>query len=163
MPRPRKNEISVEEEAERWLKRHARQLEDFSDNPLKEVLIQNSTMESLSESFAYGGSDSPGLKFWKGMSPDLTFQDLLRQYITAILSESKLSAVQLRVILSEAEGKTQIEIAKKMGKSQQAISKSIAGAHIKIRKTRRRLGGKHNALDFQAIHWWRSMQNKENK
>jgi DNA-binding CsgD family transcriptional regulator len=75
-----------------------------------------------------------------------------REYDEAVLKSARLSPAQKKASFLAAEGLSQTEIASKLGKTQQAISKVLRTSMEKIRAARVNLGGQHGNLS-QMMHW----------
>ena len=76
----------------------------------------------------------------------VVYHELATHFANFSRAEREVEALRL-------QGKTPTEMAKKLGKTQQAISKSLLSAQEKIRAAERLLGGPHHGLLFQLMHF----------
>jgi hypothetical protein len=77
----------------------------------------------------------------------------IKEYQYAVLAAARLTRVQLKTVLMHPQSTTQAELASKLKKSQQAVSKALSSGIKKITGVRRELGGPHKGLLFEMLHW----------
>ncbi len=79
----------------------------------------------------------------------------ITSYQSVVLYEAKLSITQKRVVFATGGGNvtTQLDAARRLKKSQQAVSKALKLGMEKVAKTRELLGGKHKTSFIQMLHW----------
>jgi hypothetical protein len=77
----------------------------------------------------------------------------IKEYQYAVLAAARLTRIQLKTVLMHPQSTTQAEVASKLRKSQQAVSKALSSGIKKITGVRRELGGPHKGLFFEMLHW----------
>jgi len=156
---------SGKQETEDWLRKHQSELEAY-EVPLRESLLGQNFNAARAAVDANVGRESyrpyrdRGAEGAVPIQPptDPTIESMIRDFQCAVLAESRLSSIQAKAITLRAAGMTQVEIAGRLKRTQQAISKALRSAERKIAAIRERLGGLHPNIEHQARHWWHSRQ-----
>ncbi len=82
-----------------------------------------------------------------------SIEDRLAEYRETVITEAKFSRAEREVLNLTFQCKTQAEIAQKLKKTQQAVSKALVSAQEKYALGQRVIGGPHSRGGVQLMHY----------